>query len=294
MSGRWVRRRAVQGLLALALLGLAAPVAARQLGDVRARGVLALCAHPNALPFSAKAGTRPGLQIEFARAIAERLDVGLELDWVLVGVHHRRVDCDIIMDTIVEPAALAERDLRASVPYQRSGVALALPPQHEGVKRFADLGAEHKIAVQVGSLTQTILGRQGLKTSPFVFEDEMLAALAAGEVDAAAVSPTSAGWWNLNHPEKPVRIVLAYEHEPELQWDLAVGMRRSDRFLRREIDRIVTEMLDDGTVTALFAAYGVEHRRPEGLRPIRVQRLTTKGEEECIRIGRERDCSGAR
>lgn len=287
-------------LMAAACLGLlllpvaARPAAGRALEDIRARGVISLCAHPNALPFAARNGPKRGLQVKLAEEIARRLDVQLGVDWVTVGFQYRSVDCDLVMDAIVDEGALHERHLRWSVPYQRSGVALALAPGRDadGIARFEDLGRERRVGVQLASLAQTILGRKGLRTVPFGFEDEMLAAVAAGEIDAAAVTPISIGWHNLNHPERPLRIVHAYEHEPELAWDLAVGMRRSDRFLRRELDRVVAEMLADGAVARIYRSYGIEHRQPLTTKPRLIERKSRIGEETCIRVGNERDCTG--
>ena len=128
-------------------------------------------------------------------------------------------------------------------------------------------------------------------TIPFGFEDEMVAALGSGEIDAAAATATSIGWYNHEHPGAELAIVQAADHEPELAWDLAVGMRRSDRFLRREIDRIIAAMLEDGTVARVYAAYGVEHRPPVTRKPELVRRKTRIGEEGCVRLGNTRDCS---
>jgi polar amino acid transport system substrate-binding protein len=219
----------------LAVLLLALPfgplprVSARSLEDIEGRGAISLCAHPNALPFASRRGPVHGVQIDLADELAKRLGVGLKVEWVTVGLQYRAVDCDIVMDTIVEEDALQERDLRWSTPYQRSGVALALRPGGDAIERFEDLGPEARVGVQLGSLAQWLLGRQGLKTIPFGFEDEMVAALASGEIDAAAATPTSIGWYNHEHPEAKLVIAHAADHEPELAWDLAVGMRRSDR-----------------------------------------------------------------
>jgi len=60
----------------------------------------------------------------------------------------------------------------------------------------------------------------------------MVEAVARGEVEAAAVSPATVGTFNLRHPDAPVRFVHAYDAEPELRWNLAVGMRRADAPLR--------------------------------------------------------------
>ncbi len=287
-------KRSLAVLVAFAALTTAMPADARPLEDIRRRGVISLCAHPNALPFASRRAPVRGVQIDLAQAIAERLGVALEVAWVTFGSQYRAVDCDIVMDTIVDEEALEERQLRWSTPYQRSGVALALKPGATGIAGFADLGPGTRVGVQAGSLAQVVLGQRGLKTIPFAFEDEMVAAVDSGEVAAAAVTPVSIGWYNHEHPEQQLAYVHAYEHEPELAWDLAVGLRRSDRFLRREIDRIVQAMLADGTVARVYAAYGIEHRTPVTTKPALVERKSRIGEEACIRIGNERDCTGSR
>jgi polar amino acid transport system substrate-binding protein len=276
------------------LLSLGAAVAAsRPLDDIRARGVIELCAHPNALPFARKAGPPRGVQIDLAEELARRLDVALVVRWVTVGFQYRAADCDIVMDAIVDPTALQERELRWSEPYQRSGVALAVRPGLAAAGGFAGLPSGTRVGVQLGSVAQTLLGKRGLTTIPFGFEDEMMAALAAGEIDAAAVTPISIGWWNHTRPDAAVTLVHAYDDEPELRWDLAVGMRRSDRFLRREIDRVIETMLADGAVARIYADYGIEHRPPGKQGPVRITRVP-RVEEECVRLGQQRECSPSR
>jgi polar amino acid transport system substrate-binding protein len=287
-------RSLLAALVALPILASAGKAEARALEDIQRRGVISLCAHPNALPFASRRAPERGVQIDLAEAIAERLGVKLEVAWVTFGSQYRAVDCDIVMDTIVDEEALEERQLRWSTPYQRSGVALALKPGTTGIAGFADLGPGTRVGVQAGSLAQVLLGQRGLKTIPFAFEDEMVTAVDSGEVDAAAVTPISIGWYNHEHPDRQLGYVHAYEGEPELAWDLAVGLRRSDRFLRREIDRIVQAMLADGTVARVYAAYGIEHRTPVTTKPALVERKSRIGEEACVRIGNERDCTGSR
>jgi hypothetical protein len=45
-----------------------------------------------------------------------------------------------------------------------------------------------------------VLNQRHVTISPFGFEDDILAALAAHEIDAAAVTPLSVGYYNLTHP----------------------------------------------------------------------------------------------
>ncbi len=244
---------------------LAVPaVSARSLVAIRERGALSLCAHANALPFSSRKGELRGFQLELAEALATQLGVRLSVEWVTTSFQFVAADCDVVLDTIAIPEPQAERRLRLSKSYQRSGVALALRSETTGIGGFADLGPRHRVAVLVGSLAGMLLDRRGVHLSTFGFEDEMLEAVARGEVEAAAVSPASAGYFNLTHASAPLRIVYAYEQEAELAWDVAVGLRRSDDALRAAVDQALDRLLADGTIRRIYARYGIEHRSPAG------------------------------
>ena len=257
MSRRWWSA-VLAGALAIGLAGSAA--SARPLAAIRDRGVLSLCAHANALPFASKTQEPPGFQIELARALAHELGVTLQVEWVVSGIQFRIADCDIVLDTIAVPEAQAERRLDLSKPYQRSGVGLAVRPD-AAVGKFEDL-VGRRVAVQSRSLAGMLLGQRGVRLASFGFEEEMIEAVVRGEVDAAAVSPASAGYFNLRHPESPVRFVHAYDTEPELRWNLAVGLRRADPPFREAIDGAIARLMADGTVQKIYARYGVEYRPP--------------------------------
>jgi polar amino acid transport system substrate-binding protein len=252
-------------LLVACLLGICsvATAHARPLEDIQRRGVISLCAAPNALPFASKRRERPGYQIELARALAERLDVRLQVEWVIQSFQYRRVDCDIVMDAISDPEAQSEVPLRLSKAYQRSGVALAVPAEDNGITGFDSLANQRRVGVLRGSLAHMYLEQRGARTIPFGFEDDMLEALGRGELEAAAATPLSIGYYNLLHPGSGMRLIYAYDAVPELSWAHAVGMRRSDQLLRQAIDRAVEAMLDDGTFERMYAKYGIEHRPPE-------------------------------
>jgi len=248
--------------LTLLVVWLAPPAAARPLEAIQARGLLSLCAHPNAMPFASKRQEPPGFQIELGQALAEQLGVELTVEWVTSGHQYKRADCDIILDTILDPEAQEERRLRLSKAYHQGGVTLALRRDTNGVASSKDL-VGRRVGVQSGSIVQMLLGQRGVSAIPFGFEDDMIDALAKGEIDAAAISPLTVGYFNLSQPDKAVRLLDAFAAEPELNWQIGVGMRRSDRFLRRAIDKAIGKLLDDGSVRAIYARYGIEHRPPE-------------------------------
>ena len=257
------RAAAVAALFAFMLLP-GAPPTARPLDHIKDSGSIVLCAHPNSLPFASKDGSRHGFQIELAQALARRLGVSLSQNWVITNYDIFRAECDIVMDSIADRQAQAESGLRISKPYRRSEVAIALRGDDRSVRSLADLTTAHrKVGVLTSSIAAMKLGQNGAELVPGLFEDEMLTMLSNREIDAAAVTPTSAGYFNLMHPKQKVRLIYPFEHEPDLTWNVAVGMRRPDDQLRDAIDSAMARLVADGTVKRIYARYGIEVRPPQ-------------------------------
>jgi len=257
------RAASFAALLALALLS-GAPADARGLAQIKDSGNIVLCAHPNSLPFASKDGGRHGFQVELAQALARRLGVSLTQNWVITNYDIFRADCDIVMDSIADRQAQAESGLRISKPYRRSGVAIALRGDEKDVRSLGDLtGAHRKVGVLTSSIAAMKLSQGGAELVPGLFEDEMLAMLNNREIDAAAVTPTSAGYYNLIHPKQKVRLIYPFESEPDLTWNVAVGMRRPDPMLQEAVDAAIAHLIEDGTVKRVYARYGVAVEAPQ-------------------------------
>lgn len=245
---------------ALAGLFVGGPAEARTLAAIQAGGTIGLCAHPNSLPFASKTAEPPGFQIELGRALAKQLGVELAPDWILIAYQVPRADCDILLDMVDEPEAM-DFGIKLTKPYYRSGVALAVP-QGSPIASFHDLNGHTKVAVQTGSLAAMTLSQRHIPISVFGFEEEMLAALATHEVDAAAVTPISIAYYNHLHPDKKVTIIQPDENEHDLVWNIAVGMRRPDAALRGAIEAALDRLTADGTIAAIYAHYGVTLQPP--------------------------------
>jgi polar amino acid transport system substrate-binding protein len=248
--------------LMIAAVGLTSPAQARSLDAIRESGVLGLCAHPNSLPFASKAGDPPGFQVELGQALAHELGASLRLDWIITQYQMRSAGCDIVLDVIADREAQSETNLRISKPYYRTGVALAVPAASQ-LSSFRSLDEHTKVGVQVGSIAAMIIGQRHVPTSTFGFEVDSLDALASHEIDAAAVTPIAASYFNLTHPDKAVRILDRDESEADLNWNVAVGMVRPDDALRGAIDAALSKFRDDGTVERIYQRYGVTLQAPK-------------------------------
>jgi polar amino acid transport system substrate-binding protein len=246
-------------LVAMAIL--AAPAHPRPYEEIRARGEIAVCANPNALPYSSNRPDKPGFQIEIARALAARLSLRLHVDWIVPRMRAATVDCDMLMDTIARPEIQGPA-IKLSTPYQTGGVALAFAPGQTTVPSYRDLKAGTRVGVMMNSLASLIVSKTEARMVPFGFEDDMLEAVAKGEVDAAAVSPAAIGYYNLTNPTRKVALVHAEDSEPELKWVVAVGLRRADAPLIHAVNAAVAALVADGTIAGIYARYGVDYRRP--------------------------------
>ncbi|PMU29785.1 ABC transporter substrate-binding protein, partial [Pseudomonas sp. FW305-47B] len=83
----------------------------------------------------------------------------------------------------------------------RTGVALAVSDGSR-LTSFRSLDEHSKVGVLVGSMAAMTLGQRHVPTSTFGFEVDSLEALVNHEIDAAAVTPTAASYFNLTHPDK--------------------------------------------------------------------------------------------
>ncbi|HJS88239.1 MAG TPA: transporter substrate-binding domain-containing protein, partial [Acetobacteraceae bacterium] len=221
-----------------------------------------LCAHPNSLPFASKKADPPGFQVELGEALARALGVSLGVDWILISYQIPRTSCDILLDQIADPEASGDFGIMLSKPYYRSGVALVVRPDSK-LASFHGLDGTTKVGVQTGSLAAMTLSQRHVPISVFGFEDNMLAALAAHEVDAAAVTPISAAYYNHLHPDQPFTILPPDEAEPNLVWNVAVGLRRPDKALRDAVDAALARLAEDGTIARIYGRYGITLQAPK-------------------------------
>jgi polar amino acid transport system substrate-binding protein len=246
--------------LAIAALLLSAAIApaasARSLEQIQASGTLGVCLPANSLPFSSRHDTPGGFEVELAGLLAQQLRVSLDSQWVISPIQVVRAGCDLLLDVIADPEAQGESRLVLSKPYYRSGVALVVP-QSSPITSFAALDGRTKVAVQVGSIVSMILGQRHVGLSTYAFEDEMLQAVADGEADAAAVTPVSAGYFNLTHPDHKLTILPPDETDQRLVWNIAIGMRNPDQAFRDAIDKAIDKLSADGTIAGIYGRYGV-------------------------------------
>ena len=238
----------------------ASPVDAATLAAVRERGALHVCAHPDALPYSSQDPALPGFQLELARAIAQRLGVKLQVDWIVFTRHARRMDCDATMGSIVRLDEEGPgRGPRLTRPYVGTGYVLVVPIR-SSIRRLEDVG-RGKIGVEHASWPHYMLDTRHVAVASFGSAWDILTAVGKNEVPAGLVSEAYAGWYGKLSPGL-IKVPEGYAPERELQWNVAVALRNADGAIVEAVNQALDDLLADGTVAGIFGRYGVPHRPP--------------------------------
>lgn len=255
-------KRLLVSALAVIAAGLAfGPAHARTLAEVKSLGAISMCANADALPWSSKKPETPGFQIELGRQIAQGLGVPLNIEWIVPRRRANTVNCDMMLDSVNDPE-VSEGRVLLTRPYQKSGMALVLRRDAADITDFMQLPKGQKIGVMVNSVASVVLGKAGFTTSPYAFQVDMLDDMGKGELYGAVVSATWADHYIHTNPDANLKVAYAFQDNKDLTWDVAIGLRKSDAALQKAVSEVLDRLIADGTLTAIYAKYGVKHRIP--------------------------------
>jgi quinoprotein dehydrogenase-associated probable ABC transporter substrate-binding protein/PQQ-dependent catabolism-associated CXXCW motif protein len=274
-SGRDMRRtchRSTFGLKLVCMLMaalIALPAAARQasLGELVDHSALRVCADPNNLPFSNQKGE--GFENEIAELLAERLGVPMRYTWHPQTMGFVRNTLGTYLCDIVMGVASTQELVQSTNPYYRSTYVLAY--RTADGERFADLASpamqEARIGVIAGTPPADLLVERGLldqARSYHLMVDtrfygpgrDMVADLAAGEIDVALIWGPIAGYWASKQSE-PITLVRLRSDRPgrRLDFRISMGIRQNEPDWKRQINDLIRELQPE--ITAILERYGV-------------------------------------
>jgi len=256
---------------------------ADSLAAPRARGTIEIAVYADFPPYSY--GKTPadakGIDVDIARAIAEKLGLKLKLRMVSAGEsvtddlrnhiwkgHYLGGGVADLMLHVGYDSAFAEREKNVFLfePYFHDVVALAyMPNRIKNVESPIAL-TEHRIAVEGDTISDRIMSSDhgGALRNSTVREqslEEAVAAFKAGDVDGVM------------GPEGELQGLLAQQHvagavfhvqQPVGQlrtaWDVGVAVKNTaSTSLRDAVENILDTLKGDGSMQRMFAAYGVKY-----------------------------------
>jgi polar amino acid transport system substrate-binding protein len=244
------------------LLAWGAPFAdAASLADIRERGTFAVCAHPDALPYSSQDRVQPGFQLELAEAIARKLGVRLRVDWIVFTRHARRVECDATMGSIIKDDGEGpRRGPRLTRPYLESGYLLVIPAKARPIEHLEDVKGT-KIGVEHASWPHYLLDTRKIPMASYGGSLEILEAVARAEVGAGLVSDAYAGWYLKLNPGT-VKVADTYVPEKDFRWNVAIALRNADTALVYAVNQALDALASDKTIPTILGRYGITYRPP--------------------------------
>jgi quinoprotein dehydrogenase-associated probable ABC transporter substrate-binding protein len=257
--------RALGASLALALL---LPLgAAAQTAELIARTELRVCADPNDLPFSNKAGE--GFENKIAELIGQDLAVPVSYVWFpqVVGFVRntlRAHQCDLVMGAVSGDAVMENTN-----PYYHSGYVL-VSRNDSGIhaQSVADPAlADKRIGLVAATPPTDLLLKHGLMahvTSYALAVDTrydsppraMLQDIIDGKLDLGLVWGPIAGYY-IKHDGLPLTAVFldSEDGSTRLDFHIAMGVRANEPEWRRRINQAIERHQPE--ITRLLVEYGI-------------------------------------
>lgn len=243
---------------------------ARTLDEIKKSNSFTICASPEDLPFSAKDAATPGFYIEIAQKISAALGVELKIDWIPSREQIRHTTCDAVMgaaaaDEVVKFDETEKKAIRArilTVPYMTATVVLAMPAGHKEVRTIDDLNKLH-VAVPSGSVIHKLLIDNGVPVwVRFRSDTEIMEAVLSGHADAGVVSQSRFGWYLKSKPQTSLVASDRVFDNPDLQYKVAIGLRRTNFETVTRINEILKRMMMEGEMAEILGKYGVKFVQP--------------------------------
>ena len=258
------RRTLLVGLAVVALAALVLWLALRLLlppaedptwARIVETGVLPVCTDPSWPPFEyvdEGTGHIEGFDADLARELARRLAPGVRAQLVTVGFDSLydallAGRCDVVLSALPYEPARAE-DVGYSLAYFNAGLVLVVREGTDDIASLDDLagravGVEWGFVPEGDSRQRLFLLNLGLRR--YDTPGDALRALGSGEVEAALVDRIAA----LAFVRECGGLQLVGQPLSEVSYVIPT---RPDSFrLREEVDRVLIEMLEDGTLAAL-------------------------------------------
>ena len=227
---------------------------------------LRVCADPDNLPFTKAEGPERGLYIELAELVAKQLNQPIEYTWWDTHFQRRALrntilqgGCDAVF-ALPADADYKVRGLQRSQPFMNVSYAVVAAPGYT-FKSLDDL-KNQRLGVQFSSTPHILLSQlEGFRSTTYRSAEELLAALAKGEVDAAFMWGPVAGYENKKRWAGRWRVTPVAGHD--LNGAVAVAVRRGKDELAAGIDKALTELKPQ--IAALAAKYGFPLETPVNL-----------------------------
>lgn len=268
-----MRRARPPAVAALALLPLLAGMTAapaQNLPDLVTTDVLRICGDPGNMPFSER--KEDGFENRIAAIVADELKVKTRYYWLTQGPGFVRNTLGTGLCDLIVGSALGSEGVQNTNPYYRSSYTLVVRRgELAGVTGLDDPRLKgRRIGVIAGTPPVNRMGDLGLVAgmkayAPYQLDPsrrnqtvgaEIVADLAAGQIDAAVLWGPSAGWLaRQSGTAMDVVPLLKEPDRPPMSYRIAMAVRIGENDWKRSLNTILRKRKDD--IEAVLRDFGV-------------------------------------
>ncbi len=263
MKTRKILVIALSVLMAVTLLSVSCSKKGTSLASVKKSGKLSIATSPDFPPFESltDSSTVEGIEIEILSIICDRLGVKLEInqmdfDSVLPGVQAGKFNVGVSGISVTEKR---KKNVLFSDPYCRAAQAIVVM-ENSPIKGKDDLAGK-KISVQTGTTAESYTMDNGYQVSSFAANNDAEAALTSGKVDAWVIDDlTAADMVKSYNATADRKLVILSDEMTSEPYAFAFSFGSED--LVKEVNSILSSIIADGTVKAIFDKYDAPYTSP--------------------------------
>lgn len=257
---KWMKLVAVMIVAVMSLTALTACGSGNvTLADIQKKGKITVATSPDFPPFENLENNEiVGIEVDVMNQVAAELGVEIEFiqmdfDSILPAVQAGKVNMGMSGFTVTEER-LENADF--TMPYFMASQAIVVLADSD-IKTKADLEGK-TISVQTGTTAEEYCMGEGYDVQSFVANNDAVAALTSGKVDAWVVDNEVAVALSAEQNGKTVVLDEAMTQEP-----YAFCFRKGSDDLTLAFNEIIDAMIRDGRMQAIFDSYGVPYVAPE-------------------------------
>lgn len=232
----------------------------KTLDDIKSAGKLVVATSPDFPPFEGltDGGEVEGIEIDVLKVVCEKLGVELDIqtmdfDSVLLGIGAGKYDLGA-SGISVTPSR--EKNVLFTDPYCLAAQAIVVA-EGSPIASKADLTGK-TVSVQTGTTAEEYCMGEGYTVSAFAANNDAQMAMVQGKVDAWVIDDLTAAAmveaYNASHDDKLVILSEAMTTEP-----YAFAFSKGSEELVAEVNKIINEMIDDGTIESIFVKFNAPY-----------------------------------